>query len=295
MSRLQKLKTVVLCAARSWSEDRCASMGAAIAYYTSFSLAPLLLIIISVAGFFFGEDRARSALAGQIREFIGAEAAGTVETLITNTSDPSGGIISITIGILTLAFGATTVFAELQSDLDQIWKVDRAPRHGAIVDFLRTRLISFVLVIGIGFLLVMSLLLSAGISSLTTLFGERLAIHEPLFQFANFLVSFIAISVLFGAIYRVVPSAWIPWRDVWLGATVTSLLFSLGKTLIGLYLGKVAISSSFGAAGTFVVTLAWIYYASQIFLFGAELTYQTSRMNHRRVEALSPEGREPQS
>jgi len=279
------VKNLFIAAAKGWVDDRASSMGAALAYYTTFSMAPLLLIVISVAGFFFGQEAAQGALLGQMQDIVGGEAARMVQTLLASSRDVSGSLTSMAFGAVGLVMGATTVFGELQADLNRIWKLPPSQKGNAVEQFVRTRLISFGLVIGIGFLLVVSLLISAVVSSLTTLFGSQLVGAETLLHLANFFVSFGLVTTFFAAIYRVVPDTEIPWSDTWIGAGVTALLFTAGKTLIGLYLGKVAVASSFGAAGTLVVTLVWIYYAAQIFLFGASFTYQYARRygSHRHA------------
>ena len=260
-------------AANGWVDDKASSMGAAIAYYSILSLAPLLLIVITVAGLIFGEEAARGALFGELSELLGDNGAAAVQAILKSASGLSGGIVSIAVGVLTLFIGATTVFAELQSDLDRIWKVP-APKGGGAMRFVRTRLLSFGVIIGVGFLLIVSLVASAAIAAVGHIWDRWLIGAETLLQVLNFAVGFGVITALFALIYKLLPSVRIPWSDVWTGSAATSLLFAIGKFLIGLYLGKAAISSSFGAAGTLVVVIVWVYYSAQIFLFGAEFTYQ---------------------
>jgi len=257
---------------QGWMDDNASSMGAALAYYTIFSLAPLLLMVIAVAGVVFGDDQARDALLEQFESLIGQRGAQAVRAILFSTRDLHGGLLSVAISVITLFIGATTVFAELQRDLDHIWHAEK-PRHSTVVNLLLTRLLSFGMILGIGFLLVVSLAVSAIISSIGTFWGQWLGDVQMALQVVNFLVSFGVITLLFALIYKVLPNVNVAWSDVWLGAALTSILFVLGKFVIGLYIGKSAISSSFGAAGALVVLIVWIYYSAQIFLLGAELTY----------------------
>ncbi|MES2353248.1 MAG: YihY/virulence factor BrkB family protein [Pseudomonadota bacterium] len=269
-----------------WIDDRAPSMGAALAYYTAFSLAPLLLIVIAVAGLVFGHEAASGAVVSQLGGLVGKNGAEAIQAMLVAARDPSSGILSAVIGTTTLFVGATSVFVELQSDLDRIWKAE--PRTGnGIWNFIRTRLLSFGMVLGIGFLLIVSLILSAGISLLGELWGNWFQ-EAHLLQIVNFAISFAVITALFAMIYKILPNVKIGWSDVWIGAVVTSFLFSIGKLLIGLYVGKSAISSSFGAAGTFVVLMAWVYYSTQIFLLGAEFTYFYAHHRGSRIQPPRP-------
>lgn len=257
---------------QGWINDNASSMGAALAYYTIFSLAPLLLMVIAVAGLIFGNNVAQDALLDQFEALIGHNGAQAVRAILLSARDVHGGFISVVVSAVTLFIGATTVFSELQRDLDHIWHVETPPR-GAVANVLRARLLSFGMILGIGFLLLVSLVLSAAIAAIGTLWGNRFAGLEMLLHLINFLLSFGVITVLFALIYKILPNVAIAWSDVWLGAALTSVLFALGKFVIGLYIGKSAISSSFGAAGALVVLIAWVYYSAQIFLLGAEFTY----------------------
>lgn len=274
-----ELKQLAQLTVNGWIDDRASSMGAAIAYYTAFSIAPLLLIVIAVAGLVFGEDAARGAVMGQINDLIGWNGAQAVQSVLAASHSRGGGLLSVAIGTVTLAVGATTVFNELQADLDHIWKVP--PQSGGIVGVLKTRLVSFGLVIGLGFLLLVSLVISAGLSTFGKVIGETFPGEELLFQLLNAVVSFAVITVAFSVIYKLLPRTEVRWSEVWSGGLFTASLFSLGKFLIGLYIGKAALASSFGAAGAFVVLLAWIYYSAQIFLLGAEFTYQHACMRRK--------------
>ena len=268
-----------------FSEDFAPSMGAALAYYTIFSIAPLLIIAIAVAGFVFGEDAARGQIFAQLRGLLGDRGAAAIEAAVKSASQTGSGTFAAIAGIVTLLLGATSVFGELQSDLDRIW--DSTPKDSGLRGLLRGRLLSFGMVLGIGFLLLVSLVLSAAVSALGHFWHDVLPGSETLMQVINFVLGFVVITGLFAMIYKLLPRCEIRWADVWIGATVTSLLFSIGKFLIGLYLGRSSVASSFGAAGSLVIVLLWVYYSAQIFLLGAEFTRTYSyRHGTRRSEAM---------
>ena len=255
--------------ASAWSADYAPSMGAALSYYTLFSIAPLLLIVVAVAGLVFGADAARGEIFGQLAGLIGPDGAKAVEGLLQAADRPRQGTVATIVGVLTLLLGATTVFGELQNALDRIW---RAPARAAAKgwwNLLRTRLLSFGMILGIAFLLTVSLVLSAGIAALGKWWGAA----EVLAHVAEVVLGFGLTTVLFALIYKYIPRVHVAWHDVWIGAAVTSILFAIGKLLIGLYLGKSAVASTFGAAGSLVIVMVWVYYSAQIFLFGAEFTW----------------------
>lgn len=280
--------TLMRLSINSWLNDYAPSMGAAIAYYTVLSFAPLLLIVITVAGLFFGEDAARGALSAELEQIVGANGAATIESILQASDSAEGGGMSLLLGSAMLFIGATTVFAELQSALDRIWKAPRELTSG-IMSVLRARLLSFGVILGAGFLLVVSLVMSAGISAITTLWGSHFAGSEALLQVLNFALGYAVVTGLFAMIYKILPSVPIAWKDVWIGAAVTSMLFSIGKFLIGLYIGKAALSSAFGAAGTIVVLVVWVYYSAQIFLLGAEFTYHYASRHGSRTGQAAPQ------
>ena len=257
----------------SWIDDYAPSMGAALAYYTVFSIAPLLIIVIAVAGFAFGQEAVQGEIAAQLGGLIGQEGAEAVQQLVESASEPTRGIIATVISIVLLVIGATTVFGELQSSLDRIWRVPAPLGASGIWNLLRTRLLSFGMVLGLGFLLLVSLVVSAGLAAFGTWWGGAFKGWEALLHVLNLAISFALITGLFAMIYKIMPRAKIAWRDVWVGAAVTALLFEIGKFLIGLYLGKSGVTSGFGAAGSLVVLLVWVYYSAQIFLLGAEFTW----------------------
>ena len=257
----------------AWVDDYAPSMGAALAYYTLFAIAPLLIIAIAVAGLVFGQEAARGEIVAQIQGLIGQKGAIAVQGLLKSTNEPAQSIFATVVSIITLVIGATTVFAELQSDLDRIWRVPALAKNNGLWILLRTRLLSFGLVLGLGFLLLVSLLVSAAIAALGKWGSGFIGGWEALLYVLNFSISFTITTLLFAMIYKFMPRARIVWRDVWVGAAVTAILFEVGKFLIGLYLGKTSVASGFGAAGSLVVLLVWVYFSAQIFLLGAEFTW----------------------
>lgn len=259
-------------ATSSWIDDYAPSMGAALAYYTMFSIAPLLLCTISIAGLVFGVDAARGEIFEQLQGLMGVEGAKAIEDLINNADKPAQSLTAAITGGVLLLVGATTVFGELQDALDRIWRAPKR-KNGGIWGLLRARLLSFGMILGIGFLLIVSLLVSAGLAALGKWWGPLFTNWEILAHVINFLVSFIFIMILFAMIYKIMPRVKVNWMDVWVGSAVTALLFTIGKFLIGLYIGKSDMTSGFGAAGSLVAMLVWVYYSAQIFLLGAEFTW----------------------
>jgi membrane protein len=269
----------------SWRKDHASSMGAALAYYTLFSIAPVLIIVIAVAGFFFGAEAARGEIVAQLRGLLGEDGATAVQGLLESASDREEGLFATISSIALLLLGATTVFAELQSDLDRIWRAEAKPING-LWAFLRARLLSFGLVLVLAFLLLVSLVLSAALAALGNWWGGWFEGWAVLLEIINFVVSFAITTGLFAVIYKLLPRTKIAWHDVWIGAAVTALLFAVGKFLIGLYIGRSGVASGFGAAGSFVVLLVWVYYSTQIFLLGAEFTWvYTHEFGSRRGKA----------
>ncbi|SFP85680.1 membrane protein [Variovorax sp. OK605] len=271
-STLAKLLRLCKDAVMAWIDDFAPSMGAAIAYYTMFSLAPLLVIVIAVAGALFGAEAVQGQIAAQLSGLIGQEGALAVQGLIRSASEPSRGLIAGAISICVLVVGATTVFAELQSALDRIWHVPERVKPKGVWGVLRARVLSFGLILGLAFLLMVSLIVSAALAAFGSWSTGLFPGWELLLQSVNVLVSLAILTLLFAMIFKFMPSAPIAWHDVWIGAVVTAVLFEVGKVLIGLYLGKSGVTESFAAAGSLVVLLAWVYYAAQIFLLGAEFT-----------------------
>ena len=274
-------------ALRGWREDRAASMGAALAYYTAFSLAPLLIISIAVAGLFFGHDAAQAAIVEQLGSLLGEAGGAAIDDMLRSSSDFGSGIMSLVVGIGALVLGATTAFVELQDDLDRIWKAE--PRAGSgILNLIRSRLLSFGMVLFIGFLLAVSLAVNAAIAAMGKV---MLAEVEILLHGITLLISLGVATVLFAMIYKVLPNVQIGWKHVWVGAAITALLFEIGKFLIGLYIGKSTVASSFGSAGPFVVLMLWVYYSTQIFLLGAEFTVARARRYDPNMQKETRTGR----
>jgi membrane protein len=254
----------------NWYEDRAQRLGAALAYYTIFALAPGLIILIAVAGLFFGGN-AEGQIIGQIRELIGDQGAKAIESMLRSARAEPLGVSGTLLTLVPLAFGLWGVFGELQDGLNTIWGVTPRPGRG-VVGMLKERFLSFAMVVGTGFLLLVSLALSAWLVAVGTYFGQLLPVSAQVLEALNFVISLAVISVLFAMIFKLLPDVHIAWRDVWLGAAVTSLLFTIGKFLIGLYLGKSSIGSTYGAAGSLVIIVVWVYYSAQILLLGAEFT-----------------------
>ena len=259
-------------AAASWVDDYAPSMGAALAFYTLFSLAPLLLIAISVAGLVFGEQAARGEIMAQLSGLVGTQSARTIESMLDGLNRPDSGRTGTLVGLGVLLIGATTVFGELRDAMERIWRVPAA-RSGGLLQLLRTRLLSLGLVLGIGFLLIVSLIFSAALAALGKWWGPWFGDVVAVAQVLDGLLGFVLITSLFAMIYKWVPRVRLAWRDVIIGATLTALLFVIGKTLIGLYIGRSGVASPFGAAASLVVLLLWVYYSAQIFLLGAEFTW----------------------
>jgi membrane protein len=290
---LSLMKKTVL----AWLDDYAPSMGAALAYYTMFSIAPLLLIVITIAGWVFGAEAARGEIVEQLSGLMGEDGAKAAEGMLAAVGKSSGGIWATLFGIFLLIFGATTVLAELQSNLDRIWKMPEKEKSSGLWGFLRARLLSFGLILGIAFLLMVSLLVSAGIAAIGRWYEVYLGNYELVLQGLDFVVSFFLFTTLFATIYKFMPQARVAWSDVWIGAAFTTVLFIVGKTLIGLYIGKSGIASGFGAAASIVVMLIWVYYSAQIFLLGAEFTHayweeigSGRRQSKSKVESRRAEG-----
>ena len=251
-------------AVKAWNDDYAPSMGAALSYYTLFSIAPLLLIVIAVAGFAFGDEAVRGEIFEQLTGVMGPQGAQAVEDLLQNVDRPGAGAIAMITGTVALLLGASAVFGELQNALDRIWRAPARKDDGGWLSLVRSRLLSFGMILAVAFVLMVSLVMSAILSAIGKWWALDLA--------ASFVVS----TLMFALIYKIIPRVRIRWRDVWTGAAVTAALFALGKFLIGLYLGRSSVASVFGAAGSLVAMMVWVYYSAQIFLLGAEFTRMTS-------------------
>jgi membrane protein len=258
----------------AYGKDKCPRLGAALAFYTLLSLAPMLLVVIGITGLVLGDARtAREQVVTQFRDLSGEQGAEAVGVMLDNTKSPAGGVLSTAIGVVVLVVGATGVFVQLQDSLNAVWNVPDRPSKGlGIWSLVKGHLLSFAAVCGLGFLLLVSLALGAGLSGLQGWLEARIGGGSWWLGWANSLVSLLLAAVLFAFIFKVLPAAKVSWRSVWVGAGVTAALFTLGKYLIGEYLGRAAVGSSFGAAGSLVALLVWVYYSAQLLLLGAEFT-----------------------
>lgn len=266
-----------------WMEDKASRLAAALAFYTLLSLAPMLVIAVAVAGLVFGEEAARGQIAQQIAGLVGPETGKAIEAIIAQANQPASGVLGALAGLAVLLFSASGVFGELQDSMNTIWEV--APRPGrGVWGIIRDRFFSFTMVLGVAFLLLVSLVMSTGLSSLGHVFQDTLPGGKTLWQVINNLISLGVITCLFALIYKVVPDVKIQWRDVWVGAFVTALLFTLGKAAIGLYLGRSSVASAYGAAASVVVITVWVYYSAQILFLGAEFTQVYAQRYGSRIE-----------
>jgi membrane protein len=274
-----------------WDRHDAMRMAAALAFYSILSIAPLVILTIAIIGLVYGHSSAQERIADQVESLVGGEGRTAVLSLIESAHKPSSGIVASVTGVCTLLFGASGVFTELRSALNRIWEVDVMKSSG-IRGLILDRFFSFGMVLGIGFLLLVSLILSAGLAAIGKWFGGMLPLPEFVLSAINFLVSFTGIAVLFSLIFKFVPQAKIPWQDVWIGAIATSFLFSIGKLGIGLYLGKAGVASAYGAAGSIIVVIVWVYYSALIFFFGAEFTHVLSggKKRDNGLAALPPQG-----
>ncbi len=269
-----------------WSEDNAARLGAALSYYTIFSIAPLLIIVIYIVGMVWGNQsgQVRAEIINQIQSLTGPQGGEAITTMLDNaSSEKSEGVLATVLGFAALLFGATGVFAQLQGALNTIWDVKLKP-GGGIKAFLQTRVLSFGMILAVGFLLLVSLVVSTVLTAMSNYLSELMPGTGFVWQIVNIVVSFAVITLLFAMIYKILPDVEIDWRDVWIGAAITALLFTLGKFAIGLYLGHSSAASTYGAAGSLVVLLLWIYYSAQIFFLGAEFTQVYARRYGTRIQ-----------
>jgi membrane protein len=275
------ISSVLQEATKEWLNDKAARMGAALAFYSILSLAPLLLIAIALAGLFFDQAMAREHLLNQVSELVGSQGAEAIKVML-DSGTKEGGKLATVLGIATLLFGASGVFGELQAAMDAVWDVK--PKPMSWWDMLRARFLSFAMVIGVGFLLLISLVISTIIASVHTALEGRLPQFEFAWHALSSLATLMIVTLLFALIFKVLPDAKVDWRDVWGGALLTAIMFSIGKLAIGIYLGKSGLASGYGAAGSLVVLVVWVYYSSQILFFGAEITHVMARRRHKRIE-----------
>jgi len=260
---------------REWQKDQAARLAAALAYYATFSVAPLLILVLAIAGLVGGRDAAQGLVMAQVQDLVGEEGKEFVQSMIENAATTRTGVTASILGTATLLLGALGAFNELQNALDRIWDVEPKPitRWSLRVQrFIFKRLLSFSMMLGIGFLLLISLVISAALAALSEYLGRITLFSEVMLQILNLIISLGLITLLFAMIFKFIPDVEIRWRNVWLGAAITAILFTIGKTVIGIYLGQAEVGSTFGAAGSLAVLMIWIYYSSQILFLGAEFT-----------------------
>jgi membrane protein len=270
--RAKELLSIFKATFASWNKHEAPRLGASLAFYTILSLSPLVIIVVAVGGLVFSRSTAETRMLSQVQAMIGPDGGKAVESMLVNAQKPAAGILGTIVGLLSLFFGASGVFTELRSALNLIWEVKPEQTSG-IVALLRERFFSFGMVLSIGFLLLVSLVLSTILAAIGKFFGGLLPVPPGVLEVVNFLLSYTGVAALFGLIFRFVPEVKVRWNNVWLGACVTAMLFMIGKTLIGLYLGKSSVGSTYGAAGSVIVVVVWVYYSAQIFFFGAEFTH----------------------
>jgi membrane protein len=301
--RWRDLQSIFTASFEQWSKHKAPRLGAALAFYTLLSLAPLLLVLVSVVGMVLGDQAAKTDIIGQVQALVGMQGARAAQALLEGSRDTTQGIIATAFGVLTLLFGASGVLIELRDALNTIWEVPTPELSGLkkISSFVKERLFSFALVLAVGFLLVVSLAVSTGIAALSTFSASYLPAHELVLHVLNFVVSFVTITGLFSAIYKFLPDVRIEWRDVILGGAVTSVLFTIGKLALGIYLGKASFASTYGAAASIVVLIVWVYYSAQIFFLGAEITqtfancYSSQPVRHHDALLIARAGSTPMS
>jgi membrane protein len=271
LSPLEALTAVLRQAGAAWLDDKAPTLGAALAFYTLFSLAPVLIVAVSVAGFAFGEKAAQEEIVRQFQRLMGVPGASAIEAILQSTKRPGLGVLATVLALLAILVGASGAFNELQDAFNIIWKVNPTKSFWRVA--LRHRFFSLGLVVATGFLLLTSLVITASLSAAERFVGTLLPISIIVLEAINSIFSFVVITLLFACIFKLIPDTTIPWRDVWIGAAVTSLLFTVGKVVIGFYLGHSALTSAYGAAASLVVFLIWTFYSAQILLFGAEITH----------------------
>ena len=284
MPKLKEAGSIALESLRDFFDGESFQLAAALSYYTLLSIAPLLLVIIGAAGVLLGEEQVREALVAQVRDLVGEEGASLLQTVLQNVGTRRSNVVSMIVGFALMILGATTVFAQLQTALNRIWGVKAAPSN-AVLGFIRSRLVSLTVVLGLAFMLLVSLLFTAAISGMQAYLGSFLPGAAIVWTFVNHTVSLVLVAMLLAMLFRYVPDVEISWRDTIAGALVTAVLLTLGKHAIGIYLGRAGVGSAYGAAGSAVVFMVWVYYVSVILFFGAEITKVIAR---RRGRPLVP-------
>ena len=284
---MQDLWTILRRTVSAWNDHNAMRLSAALAFYAILSLAPMMVFAILLVGLVFGHTAAQQEIIGQVQYAIGTDGANAVRGMLQTAPKPAAGVLASVLGVATLIFGASGVFVELQDALNIMWDVKPSGGNG-LIELVRQRFITFGMVLGVGFLLLVSLLLSTATAVVGKFFAASLPAPEFVVHLANDVVSMIAIAGLFALIFKVVPETPIKWRDVWLGALATSFLFTIGKAVIALYLGKAAIASAYGAAGSMIAVTVWVYYSSLIFFFGAEFTHELAQAKNSAHAAGLP-------
>ncbi|TWI44443.1 membrane protein [Pseudoduganella flava] len=269
----KKLPNLLYCAVMEWFEHRGSSKGAALAFYTLFSIAPVLVLVIAIAGFFYGKEAAQGELFAQLRGMVGAQGAEAIQLILAGAHNEDEGRIATIVAGALLLFGATSVFAELKTSLDEIWQLPPVTDN-TVWDTIRTRLLSFGLILALGFLLLVSLVVSAALEIFQRLWNSYWPNATVILTALNHAISFLVIATMFGVIFKLLPRITLAWRDVVIGAVGTAVLFMIGKFAIGAYIGNSGVASSFGAAGSTIALLLWVYYSAQIFFLGAEFARQ---------------------
>lgn len=285
-NHLKALWNLLKATTAEWSRDQAPRKGAALAYYATFSLAPLLIIAVAISGFVFGREAATGEIVRQIQGLVGSDTATAIQSMIEKSNQPATSMIATIVGIVALLFGASGVFGELQQSLNAIWDIQPKPDRG-ILAAIKDKFFSFSMVLGTGFLLLVSLVISAALAAFNNILMELMPGLEVITQLINFIISLIVIAALFALIFKYVPDAKIAWVDVWVGASVTALLFTIGKALIGFYIGYSSLSSTYGAAASLAVILLWVYYSAQILFFGAEFTQVYANIYGSRIRSES--------
>jgi membrane protein len=268
-----------------WRADNASRLGAALAFYSLFSMAPLLIIVISIAGLVFGQEAAQGRVVAELQGLVGQDAARSIESIIENARSPASSIIAALAGILALLAGAAGVFGQLQDALNIIWEAPPRPAR-TVLKLIQDRFLSFTMLLGTGFLLLVSLIASAALAAMNDSLARLMAISTSVLQVVNIIVSFAVVTLMFAMIFKLLPDVQIAWADVWIGAAATALLFTIGKFLIGLYLGKSSTASTYGAAGSLVTVLLWVYYSAQILFLGAEFTQVYARRCGSRTSVV---------
>jgi membrane protein len=289
---MKSVWNLIKSAASSWSEINAPRLGASLAFYTMLSVAPLLVLSVAIAGLAFGQDAAEGNVVAELQGLIGRQGGEAIQYVLQHAYRLSSGLTAAALGLLLLLFGASSLVGELRDSLNLVWGA-KSSNSGGVIGMIKYRFVSFAMVLGIGFLLLVSLLLTTAIAAAGKFLSAFLPAPEPLLHAGNWLLSFLSVTVLFALLYKIVPDARIEWQDVWIGAAVTSALFSVGKFLIALYLGRASVGSAYGAAGSLVVFLVWVYYSAQIFFLGAVFTRNFaekhgSRARNAQARAAGP-------